>query len=469
MDTQEHGMAYAVSREERNEEFKGIIDDTQGNSVNEGNALDHTHNRSSHTVKQGTSKEEGIHNPKGGCNHIPLCSATLRKDLSKEDSKASGSKTKLGVKTAPTGNKTPCICTSSHDARQVVDLDLNMHIDQLFSMLFTQSSFYLDFQSKRRTLDIAATPWEEDPETGGKKKKVELIISPIKVFGAKTIGISENYIMLPCSKPGQLYSIDMRAYNSGFHNAEAFHYFNHFCLRDTTQEPESKENDMNGENINSHPNRDPQISSGSLKFTCHFSVFSKIVFTKSLWAPVKTLLSKASWFGVEEYFGYLTSKLKEECDHGNIRAYITTDDTGGHKIHRRRKHTIEGPGIADAVAPNIDHTLRSSKISKGRKKKKEKLKEQKVPWMLLLITIASFALFNAFLYFKLRALQEIETKTDMHSSVISLDSLKFNPGGYKEWLSMPFNVGGFNDVEMEIWRTSLDKVMDLLDEVGNLQ
>ncbi|XP_071439697.1 protein Aster-B-like [Hetaerina americana] len=368
MDTQEHGMAYAVGREERNEEVKDIIDDTQDNSANEGNVLDHAHKRSSHSVKQETFKEDGIHNLKGSCNHIPPYISTSREDLSKEeDSKASESESDPVIKTVSKSYAKQCICTSQHDGRQVVNLDLNMHIDQLFSMVFTQSSFYLDFHSERKTTDIVQTPWEDDPETGGKKKKVELTIYLNKAIGPKTSRVTENLIMLPCSKPGQLYSMDMCAYNSGFRYAEAFHCFTHFCLRDTTQEPGLKENNMNAENINSHPNRDSEISGASLMFTCNFSVFSKLVYTKSLWAPVKALIDKNSWIGIEEFYESLTSKLKEECDHANMRAYITTDDTGGHKLHRRRKHAIAGPGIADAVAQNIDHTVRSRKISKGRK------------------------------------------------------------------------------------------------------
>lgn len=42
-------------------------------------------------------------------------------------------------------------CTANHEGRKVARSILPMHIDQLFTMLFTSSKFSLDFHTLRKT------------------------------------------------------------------------------------------------------------------------------------------------------------------------------------------------------------------------------------------------------------------------------------------------------------------------------
>lgn len=43
------------------------------------------------------------------------------------------------------------VCTSLHEGRQVTKATLPIHIDQLFTLLFTNSKFFLDFHTARKT------------------------------------------------------------------------------------------------------------------------------------------------------------------------------------------------------------------------------------------------------------------------------------------------------------------------------
>lgn len=43
------------------------------------------------------------------------------------------------------------VCTSLHEGRQVIKTTLPIHIDQLFTLLFTNSKFFLDFHTARKT------------------------------------------------------------------------------------------------------------------------------------------------------------------------------------------------------------------------------------------------------------------------------------------------------------------------------
>lgn len=43
------------------------------------------------------------------------------------------------------------VCTSLHEGRQISKAIFPVHIDQLFTLLFTNSKFFLDFQTARKT------------------------------------------------------------------------------------------------------------------------------------------------------------------------------------------------------------------------------------------------------------------------------------------------------------------------------
>lgn len=43
------------------------------------------------------------------------------------------------------------ICTSEHEGRQISKATFSVHVDQLFTLLFTNSKFFLDFQTARKT------------------------------------------------------------------------------------------------------------------------------------------------------------------------------------------------------------------------------------------------------------------------------------------------------------------------------
>lgn len=43
------------------------------------------------------------------------------------------------------------VCSSLHEGRQLSKATLPIHIDQLFTLLFTNSKFFLDFHTVRKT------------------------------------------------------------------------------------------------------------------------------------------------------------------------------------------------------------------------------------------------------------------------------------------------------------------------------
>lgn len=68
------------------------------------------------------------------------------------------------------------VCTSPHEGRQIGKATFPIHIDQLFTLLFTNSKFFLDFQTARKTT--------------GKIKIIYIIIN--KIYESNIIRINEN-------------------------------------------------------------------------------------------------------------------------------------------------------------------------------------------------------------------------------------------------------------------------------------
>lgn len=63
--------------------------------------------------------------------------------------------------------------------------------------------------------------------------------------------------MLPCSKPGQLYSIDVESSNAGIPYADSFYVVVHYCVRKVSDQE------------------------------THLSVFADVKYRKSVWGVVK--------------------------------------------------------------------------------------------------------------------------------------------------------------------------------------
>lgn len=46
------------------------------------------------------------------------------------------------------------LCTNPHDGKKFLSVDFHVHIDQLFTMLFTNSKFYIELLAMRKTTDL---------------------------------------------------------------------------------------------------------------------------------------------------------------------------------------------------------------------------------------------------------------------------------------------------------------------------
>lgn len=70
---------------------------------------------------------------------------------------------------------------------------ISLHVDQLFTLLFTSSKFYLDFHASRKTTDLTQTAWCHNND-GTKSRVVNLTVALNQTMGPKTSQVTETQV-----------------------------------------------------------------------------------------------------------------------------------------------------------------------------------------------------------------------------------------------------------------------------------
>lgn len=71
-----------------------------------------------------------------------------------------------------------------------------MHVDQLFTLLFTNSKFFLDFHATRKTSDLTQSAWMHNSQTGQKTRVVTLTVTITQVIGPKSAQVTETQVRI---------------------------------------------------------------------------------------------------------------------------------------------------------------------------------------------------------------------------------------------------------------------------------
>lgn len=136
--------------------------------------------------------------------------------------------------------------------------------------------------------------------------------------------------MLPCSRPGYRYCIDVETLNAGIPYADSFVVLHHFCM----------------------------VAVSDNETT--LAIWSQIKFKKHVWSVMKSLIEKNGWAGIEEYFGSLTKALSVECEETAVSNGIKR------KTRRRRRVVGTGTSLQAHVPDHLPSTLSSAVVEQPR-------------------------------------------------------------------------------------------------------
>ncbi|KAF3428069.1 hypothetical protein E2986_09009 [Frieseomelitta varia] len=326
-------------------------------------------------------------------------------------------KVKLGVRSS-------VVCTSPHEGRQISKATLPIHIDQLFTLLFTNSKFFLDFQTARKTTDLVQSEWTQNEQTGQKVRNLSFTIALSQAIGPRTSHISETQIMLPCSRPGHLYSIDVESVNAGIPYADSFSVLIHYCIMSISESETS------------------------------IVIYAQIKYKKNVWGFVKSVIEKNCWAGLDEYFSSLIKALTMECEENS--------GSVGVKRKARRRRRATGPGISlqthssDHTSSTLQNSLNLPHINDNTVPATRGDSNMIISSMLL-IAVLCLMIINALLYYKLWSLEEAAAYT-----IMDLHVLKNTPKTDEDWIQLLQQQESLHNIEMRKWQRVLHTAAQLL-------
>ncbi|XP_014471144.1 PREDICTED: GRAM domain-containing protein 1B-like isoform X1 [Dinoponera quadriceps] len=314
------------------------------------------------------------------------------------------------------------VCTSLHEGRQVNKATLPIHIDQLFTLLFTNSKFFLDFHTARKTTDLIQSAWTQNTQTDQKMRTLSYTISLSQALGPRTCHVTETQVMLPCSRPGHLYCIDIESINAGIPYADSFSVSTHYCIHSIS------ENETG------------------------LMIFSQIKYKKNVWSFVKSMIEKNCWAGLEEYFDSLTKALTVECEEGS--------GSGGLKRKTRKRRRATGVG-ATLQTHASEHMAGNHQISPSNSSHAHAITARSDTNMILstilLIAVLCLMVINGLLYYKLWGLEEAAAYT-----IMDLHVLKNTPKTEEDWINLLQQQESLHNVEMRKWQRVLHTAAQLL-------
>ncbi|XP_011862778.1 PREDICTED: GRAM domain-containing protein 1B-like isoform X2 [Vollenhovia emeryi] len=314
------------------------------------------------------------------------------------------------------------VCTSLHEGRQVNKATLPIYIDQLFTLLFTNSKFFLDFHTSRKTTDLVQSAWTQNDETGQKMRTISYTMPLSQAIGPRTCHVTEMQVMLPCSRPGHLYCIDVDCINAGVPYADSFSVSTHYCMSN--------------------------ISENETTLT----IYSQIKYKKSMWGFMKSVIEKNCWAGLEDYTNSLIKALTLESEEGT--------ESGGIKRKTRKRRRATGVG-ATLQTHASEHISANHQISPSNLPHVHTANARGdtniILSSMLLVAVLCLMVINGLLYYKLWGLEETAAYT-----IMDLHVLKNTPKTEEDWINLLQQQESLHNVEMRKWQRVLHTAAQLL-------
>ncbi|XP_052754770.1 protein Aster-B-like isoform X3 [Galleria mellonella] len=173
-------------------------------------------------------------------------------------------------------------CTASHEGKVIMQQEFPFNIDQMFTMIFTNSKFTVELLAARNTTDYVQAQWQVQAGRKCRQCKYTLALTTGPI-GPKEVQVTETQVMNKCSKPGVLYSIDAESENAGIPYADYFTVNVHYCLQRAGRR------------------------------AARLSVYGHLRYKKTMWPMIKGFIEKNAISGLEEYFRLLQARLAAEA------------------------------------------------------------------------------------------------------------------------------------------------------------
>ncbi|XP_058685912.1 protein Aster-C isoform X3 [Poecile atricapillus] len=195
--------------------------------------------------------------------------------------------------------------------------------DKMFEILFTNSHFMQRFLNSRSIVDAVSTPWNRDAN-GNQLRTLTYTVTINNPLCGKFTTATEKQILHKQSQKGQSYQVDAEVLTHDVPYHDYFYTVNRYYISRTS----------------SHK--------------CRLRVSAEVKYKKQPWGPVKSVIEKNTWGGIQENFKQLESDLLME----EYAMNQSIEDSGKLLALRRRRRTLHR-GLAESLPK------RSSQHSSG--------------------------------------------------------------------------------------------------------
>ncbi|XP_033174180.1 protein Aster-B isoform X8 [Drosophila mauritiana] len=379
-------------------------------------------------------------------------------------------------------------CTSTHEGRQIVHTILPINVDTLFNLLFSKSKFITEFHAMRKSTDLVLGEWTKNEE-GLQVRTVNVTVQLAASVGPKTSKVTEYQTQRECSKPGELYSIDVNSVNAGIPYAESFSVLIHFCLART---------------VDDHT---------------MLSIHTQIKYKKSIWGVVKGFIEKNTWAGLEDFFGAQLHALQSETcippakgkgrrpRRGTATQIRPLEEAvgpapAGDPLETQMLATGVIPGAAVGAAAGHPLLLEGGKqqqlhhqqqmhhhhlqphkqhlqqqqlhlgggdgqpLASGQGSQGHRLRHKGL-WLLVILLLCLMLALNVILLLKLWRLEErIDVDLNRRARMPSLAALSELPSTNQEWLELLRDQEMAHENELHKWQQVLQTAIELLKKVS---
>ncbi|KAK5650620.1 hypothetical protein RI129_001649 [Pyrocoelia pectoralis] len=231
--------------------------------------------------------------------------------------------------------------------------------------------------------------------------------------------MAECIVMLPCSKAGTLYAIDIETINAGVPYADTFSVYSHYCLKKISETQTS------------------------------LIVYAQIKYKKTVWGLVKGFIEKNCWLGLDDYYKSLSKALYTESEE-----IIPTL-----KRKSRRRRMIRAIPRSEVENVHAAISTRSSiKVSSSR------IFPSDLATLIVFGVLILLVVLNVMLYYKLWLLEDMPPYTLLDLHVLKLD-FRDPPTSHDEWIKLLQKQETLHSLEMQRWQKVLKTSIQLLKQV----
>jgi len=364
-------------------------------------------------------------------------------DLSETDSRHLGKKQRSLTSPAivSTDILTYEVWRQSKDAREIVCKNFKINIDELFTLLFTNSKFFYDFQAERKTFDIVQCPWKHSDNCEDKFREVSYTLNLNHSIGPKTSRATEVQTMRSNSVPGHIYNVDVETTNADVPYADTFFVATHYCVVKVNDEESM------------------------------LTVLCDIKYKKPPWGLVKSFIDKNCWAGIEEHFAALTAGLDREIE--NRIEQEAGKEAVTKKKTRRLRNQRRTSASSESVVTNVPigvnqypqvHPQHNS-MKLYNEKNEKSLKHDQSLFLVLLSMLGLLCILNIFLIYKIWGL---ENKMLMKTETETVSNLIFDkPSTSSDWLDILQKQEILHNQDLANWKTAVEAAARLLHQTEN--